>query len=246
MVTMSVAARPALKDSLSRLTECTDMDQQRRVWDDEVAGLIFSKPVRWTLERQATMNLVGVPYEQQRTTAESHGEGIAGYVYDSLSNVVHNTLARDNYFYRVYLEGGYTPDCCPEYLKQENFERLKGLVDRISATTTLITDYLRSGAATPTHLVLLDHMDWMGTAFPESLAEEWEAIFDVASPAARILFRSGEKDPAFLDEVRVRGRSLRESLDWDLDLAKRLHPNDRVGTYASFWISNLKTDPAAS
>ena len=246
MFTMYVAARPALKESLQRLTECTDMDEQRRVWDEEVAGMIFSKPVRWTLERQATMNLVGVPYEQQRTTAESHGEGIAGYVYDSLGNVVHNTFARENYFYRVYLEGGYTPECCPEYLKQQNFERLKGLTDRISVSTTLITDYLRSGAARPSHLVLLDHMDWMGTAFPDSLVEEWEAILDVSEPGARILFRSGEKDPAFLDKVQVRGRSLRDTLDWNHELASELHPMDRVGTYASFWIGNLKTNDAPS
>ena len=27
----------------------------------------------------------------------------------------------DNYFWRVYITGSYTPDCCPEYLKPANF-----------------------------------------------------------------------------------------------------------------------------
>ncbi|PON16624.1 hypothetical protein C2W62_17495 [Candidatus Entotheonella serta] len=31
----------------------------------------------------------------------------------------------DNYFWQVYLRGTYTPSCCPEYLKEENFARLK-------------------------------------------------------------------------------------------------------------------------
>lgn len=52
---------------------------------------------------------------------------------------------KENYFYKVYLDGCYSKDCCPEYLKEENFYKLKnGLVDRISVHTMTITEFLNS------------------------------------------------------------------------------------------------------
>ena len=102
-----------------------------------------------------------------------------------------------------------------------------------------LTDYLRTGDARPTHLILLDHMDWMGTAFPDALAEEWEVILEHAAPGARVLFRSAEVDPGFLDAVHVGETPLRDLLTWHRELAAELHTQDRVGTYASFWIGDL-------
>lgn len=63
--------------------------------------------------------------------------GIAKFVEDSIEAVFSRLSLRDNYFWRVYLTGEYSPDCCPEYLREENFHRLRnGLVDRISTHPT--------------------------------------------------------------------------------------------------------------
>ncbi|MFT7518853.1 MAG: S-adenosylmethionine-diacylglycerol 3-amino-3-carboxypropyl transferase [Kiritimatiellia bacterium] len=234
-----VGARPSLERALKDLFAARDMDDQRKIWDEEVVPRLFTRSLRWLMGRQLTMNLLGIPYEQHRIATETKDGGIATYARESLDKVVRFLPVKDNYFYRVYLESRYTPDCCPEYLKEANFERLKGLVDRLHPTTTMVTDYLRSGAVKPTHLVLLDHMDWMGTAFPEALAEEWTAIVDHAVPGARVLFRSGETTPEFLDNVRVHGTRLWDLLQWDQVKAAELHKLDRVGTYASFWIGDI-------
>lgn len=237
-----IKARPGLYDAIQDVIHAPDMDAQRRLWETEVRKRLFSKPLRWTLERQATLNLLGVPYEQQKQAGDDHGAGIAAYVEDSVGGVVQNLRAHENYFYRVYLEGQYTPEVCPEYLKRENFEALKDLQERVHPVTTMLTDHLRSGKTRPTHLILLDHMDWMGTAFPQSLAAEWEAILEVSAPGARVLFRSGEVDPTFLDDVKVMGRPIREHVDWKQDRMAELHKLDRVGTYASFWIGDLRNE----
>ena len=69
---------------------------------------------------------------------------------------------RDNYFWRVYLTGQYTPDCCPEYLRPANFARLKaGLVDRVSIHHTSVAGYLEKHDEPISRFVLLDHMDWL-------------------------------------------------------------------------------------
>lgn len=238
--------RPGLLDAVKQVLDAPDVEAQRHLWDTEVKTRLFAKPVVWTMERQATMNLLGVPYEQQRQAAEDHEDGIAGYIQESIGRIARDLPTRDNYFYRVYVHGEYTPEVCPEYLREENFERLKTLVDRIVPVTDMLTRYLNSGAAKPTHLVLLDHMDWMGTAFPESLTEEWEAILTHSETGARVLFRSGEVTPRFLDDVEVRGKPIREAADWNPELSASLHPRDRVGTYASFWIGDLRNEPATA
>jgi len=237
-----IRSRPGLFEAIQDVIHAPDMDAQRRLWDTEVKKRLFSKPLRWTLERQATMNLLGVPYEQLRQTGDSHGDGMAAFVEDAVGRVARNLPARENYFYRVYLEGQYTRDVCPEYLKEQNFETLRERVDRMRFETTTLTEYFRSGAARPTHLILLDHMDWMGTAFPQALVAEWEAMLEVSAPGARVIFRSGEAQPGFLDEVKLRGLPLREHADWHIERAQELHELDRVGTYASFWIGDLRNE----
>ena len=68
----------------------------------------------------------------------------------------------DNYFWRVYIKGRYTADCCPEYLKPENFQKLKGgLADRVEVYTDSVQGFLEKNARRFSRFVLLDHMDWL-------------------------------------------------------------------------------------
>ena len=66
---------------------------------------------------------------------------------------------------------------------------------------------------------------------------------DRAAPRARLIWRSGGFNTDFLDDVRVTvagtSRGTREILEYDRDLAARLHLLDRVHTYGSFHIAEL-------
>jgi S-adenosylmethionine-diacylglycerol 3-amino-3-carboxypropyl transferase len=148
----------------------------------------------------------------------------------------------DNYFWRVYITGRYRRDCCPEYLKRENFDRLKsGLVERIEAHTMTVTDFLRANEAPISRFVLLDHMDWMSSYHPAALIEEWEAIRARAAPRARILLRSAHAKPAYLDAIRIGAEreKLRDVFRFMDDIADALQPRDRVHTYAGFVIADV-------
>lgn len=70
---------------------------------------------------------------QQRQQMEPYlKNGVADFVKNCFRQVFSEIPIWDNYFWWVFIEGKYTPSCCSEYLKPENFQLLKaGLVDRI-------------------------------------------------------------------------------------------------------------------
>jgi S-adenosylmethionine-diacylglycerol 3-amino-3-carboxypropyl transferase len=143
----------------------------------------------------------------------------------------------------VYFQGHYTPHCCPEYVRRENFERLRTLVQRLKIHTCTVTDFLRHTHSGVSRFVLLDHMDWMSFHNPEGLVEEWNAILAKARPGARAIFRSAGLKVSYLDHLRVtyRGREVELGglLRYRRDFAAELHARDRVHTYGSFYIADL-------
>ena len=150
----------------------------------------------------------------------------------------------DNYFWRVYMKGEYSRTCCPEYLKPENFGRLKaGVVDRVSTHTNSVQGFLDKHNGDISKYVLLDHMDWLCDKFFPLLELEWNAIVRRAAPETRIIWRSGGLKTDFLDRVNVQSRGqirpLPELLSHHEGLAAELHEQDRVHTYGSFYIADL-------
>ncbi|MFW5845146.1 MAG: DUF3419 family protein [Planctomycetota bacterium] len=244
-LTMALRSRPGLWRWIETLLECRDLAEQRRIYDDHIDQRLINKPLRWTLNRQMTMSMLGVPYPQRQAVQAEHADGVAGFVRACLRYVCREIPFWNNYFWTLYLRGRYTPESRPGYLTPDGFHALKsGLVDRVSTHTTTVTDYLqRQQQRRISHLVLLDHMDWMADAFPQALSEEWDAIAAHSRPGARVLFRSGSSRPGFLDSCRMNGPqgsgSLRQQLHFHEEMARRLHGHDRVHTYASFHIADL-------
>jgi S-adenosylmethionine-diacylglycerol 3-amino-3-carboxypropyl transferase len=237
--------RPTLAGAVNALLESRDPAEQQRLYDQRIRPLMWSRAMNWALSRQMTMTLLGVPYPQRREVQAQHSDGVAGFIRESIEYVFRQLPARTNYFWSVYVRGHYTAECCPEYLKPENFLALReGRADCIHPHTCTITDFLRDNDGPMTKFVLLDHMDWMASYYPEALIEEWQWILARATPGARLIFRSAHRRPRYLEALRIGDarRNLRELLDFKDDLAIALHPQDRVHTYAGFHIADV---PAA-
>ena len=236
------ATRPRLRRAMDDLLLARDVDEQRAIYDGRVAPALWNRPVNWIISRQFVMSLLGVPYPQRRLVEAQHENGVSGFIRSAVQYVFRQLPLADNYFWHVYMTGRYRRDCCPEYLKQANFERLKGgLVDRIEPHTTTVTEFLRARDEPITRFVLLDHMDWMSSYHPAALVEEWEAIRERAAPGARILLRSAHAQPAYLDEIRigVEQARLRDAFRFMQAEADALQPHDRVHTYAGFVIADV-------
>jgi len=234
--------RPTLARAVEALLESRDAAEQRRLYDERVRPLMWSRAMNWALSRQTTMTLLGVPYPQRREVQAQHEGGVGGFIREAIEYVFRELPVRTNYFWSVYVRGHYTPECCPEYLKADNFLALRaGRADCIHPHTCTVTDFLRGHEGPVSRFVLLDHMDWMASYYPEALIEEWQWILARATPGARLIFRSAHRRPRYLETMRIgeARRNLRDLLAFRDELATALHPQDRVHTYAGFHIADV-------
>jgi S-adenosylmethionine-diacylglycerol 3-amino-3-carboxypropyl transferase len=232
-----------LREPIQALLDAGSVEEQRRIYEERIKPRIWTRYLRWFLSRSFTLTLLGVPWPQRDQITRQYPGGVSRFIQDALETVVCELPFRDNYFWRVYFQGFYTPECCPEYLKRDNFEALRAALPRLHIHTDTVTDFLRTAPPGLTRFVLLDHMDWMSCTNPQALTEEWEAILASAAPGARAIFRSAGLRVDFLDHLRVRvhGREceLGSLLRYHPDLAAELHARDRVHTYGSFHIADL-------
>ncbi len=232
-----------LREPMRQLLAAQTIEEQRAIYEEKVKPRIWTRFLKFFLSRSFTLTLLGVPWPQRDQIITQYPGGVAQFIRDSLETVLCQLPFRDNYFWRVYLQGHYTEEACPEYLKRDNFDRLRSLLPRLKIHTNTVTNFLRSTEPGLTRFVLLDHMDWMSHAHPQGLVEEWNAILASAAPGARAIFRSAGLKVDFLDHLRVsyRGQTveLGSLLRYHRQLAAELHARDRVHTYGSFHITDL-------
>jgi S-adenosylmethionine-diacylglycerol 3-amino-3-carboxypropyl transferase len=233
-----------LRPWIDSILAATSLDEQRRIYREHLRDRIWTRLMRFVMNRDATLSLVGVPRAQRFQVENQYEGGIVKFIQDCLDAVFGELPLADNYFWRVYITGSYTRECCPEYLKPDNFERLRnGLADRISVHTDTVGGFLAEHDVPVSRFVLLDHMDWLSDKYFDALEDEWQAIIERATPKARVIWRSGGLRTHYVDRVRVRvdghHRELGELLAYHDDRAAALHRRCRVHTYGSFYIADL-------
>lgn len=235
-----IRVRPHITAAL----DAKSIEEQKQIYDNHLRERFWSRPMKFAMNRDTTLSMVGVPKAQRRQIDKQYDGGVVKFVEDAVEAVFTKLPLADNYFWRAYMTGSYTRDCCPEYLKPDNFQRLKsGLVDRISVHTDSVQAFLEKHDGQISRFVLLDHMDWLSDRFFPWLEGEWQAIVQRSSSDARILWRSGGLRTDFIDRVQVQmngqTRQLPELLRFHSALANELHERDRVHTYGSFYIADL-------
>ncbi|KAL6075760.1 S-adenosylmethionine--diacylglycerol 3-amino-3-carboxypropyl transferase [Balamuthia mandrillaris] len=234
---------PGLSEAMQDLLNAQSLEEQQEIYSSRIEKRLFNPVIMWILSRELVLSIFnGVP-APQRQLIQNEG-GLPVFIKRSLQAVMTEIPIKDNYFYRVYINGSYTKDCCPNYLKPELFERLKeGLVDNISIHTCTIEEFLEAhGKQDISRFLLLDHQDWM-QANPKVLGREWQQIIDHSTPDARFLWRSASAKAEFVGSTTVKfegqERKLKDLLSYNSDLAAQLHALDRVHTYASFFIAGF-------
>jgi S-adenosylmethionine-diacylglycerol 3-amino-3-carboxypropyl transferase len=233
------------REGIAELLDAPTVDAQREIYDDrDLRRRLWTPLLKWIAGHDVTLSLLAVPRPQRDHLESTYRGRIADFIQERIEAVFTRLPLSDNYFWRVYLTGTYAPACCPEYLKRDQFERLKGgLVDRVTTHTSSVLDFLKTRATPISRFVLLDHMDWLADDDLATLESEWQHLVRRATPGARVLWRSGGSRTDFVDalHVEVNGRKRRVSslLDYDHALATSLHAVDRVHTYGSFHVAQL-------
>jgi S-adenosylmethionine-diacylglycerol 3-amino-3-carboxypropyl transferase len=233
-----------VRPHIDAILEAQSIEEQREIYDRHLSERFWSRSIRFAMNRDTTLSMVGVPKAQRQQVESQYQGGIVQFVQDAVEAVFCRLPLADNYFWRVYLKGEYSRRCCPEYLKPENFERLKGgLIERVSTHTNSVQGFLDKHNGEISRYVLLDHMDWLSDKFFALLELEWDSIVRRAAPGARVLWRSGGLKTDFIDRINITAhghqRPLSELLSYQDKLAADLHPFDRVHTYGSFYIADL-------
>jgi len=233
-----------VRPHIEEILNVHSLEKQREIYYEYIRPRLWTRLVRTAMNRDTTMSMLGVPRAQRNQIDAQYEGGLVKFIQDCVDTVFGQLPLSDNYFWRVYMTGQYTRECCPEYLKEENFQRLRsGLVDRVSTHTDSVQGFLEKHTGQISRFVLLDHMDWLSDRFFPLLEAEWQAIVDRATPDARLIWRSGGLRTDFLERVQVlvggKMRSVTEMLSLNEQLAAELHARDRVHTYGSFYIADI-------
>jgi S-adenosylmethionine-diacylglycerol 3-amino-3-carboxypropyl transferase len=221
-----------LEKELWKFQLIRNLDEQAEFYRTKIEPKLWSPLVRFFIRQPAILSLLGVPAEQIRQIRQGFGADIASFIEERVRTTLTTVPMHYNYFWRVYMNGFYPPDCCPNYLKRELFQLLRKRISRIQIQTKTLVDFLNSTDRRFSVFVLLDHMDWLSSE-PRLLAEEWRCIMDRAQPGARIIYRSGNINCDYVPEFALR------RLRFESEKTKALHGNDRVGTYASFHFATV-------
>ena len=227
------------------MLEAETIEEQQEIYNEHLKSVSGPVSIRFIMNRDnhaLDARRTACPAQAGR---ETYNGKMARFVEDCLDTVFAKLPIHDNYFWRVYMTGSYTRTCCPEYLKRENFDQLKGgLVDRITTHTNTVEGFLRENDVPISRFVLLDHMDWLSDHMFEALVGEWNAIIESAAPNARIIWRSGGMETDYLNRVNVQvdgvERPLPELLKLHPEKSRRTarevpRPHLRQFLYRRFW-----------
>jgi S-adenosylmethionine-diacylglycerol 3-amino-3-carboxypropyl transferase len=237
-----------VRSALLEMLDASDVQEQKQIFESRNLGLsIWSPLLRWILRRDLTMSMLGVPRVQRNQIDRDVPGGISQFIIDRVESVFTQLPLKDNYFWRVYITGQYSHDCCPEYLKEQSFNQLKnGGVDSIKVHNCSVEQFLRHRLDAPpiSRFVLLDHMDWISSTGTGALQQEWQAIVGSASSDARVLWRSAGLSVDFVDPLTIKcgtgSCQVGDRLVYHHELAQKLHRMDRVHTYGSFYIADIQ------
>ncbi len=243
LVRLAVRQLPGFWSDIEAVFAFESLTEQAAFYEQRIRPRLWTPSIRWMLSRESLLALLGVPGAQRHLITSQHPRGVAGFVEEAVDTLFRTLPARENYFWYLYTFGRFAPACCPRYLTPSGFARLKrGAVDAIRVQTDTVTGLLRRQTEPLDRFVLLDHLDWMNGRDPAALEAEWTEIRRCARPGARILFRSAHKQPPFLESVRTgpHREPLTQWLRFHEQLAEDLHARDRVHTYASFHIAEVR------
>jgi len=232
MIYQYLKFRKELRKMLFAILDSNSLDEQRELY-------ARIEPEFWTLftklliANPVIMAMLGVPRPQIQIIRNTYPGGILAYIKDKLRHVFTELPAQENYFWRVYIRGEYTPGCCPDYLKEENYARLQANINRIHVYNSTVTDFLLEHPGDYTHFVLLDHQDWLAAHDVPALEEEWMQIIHNSAENAKLIMRSAAPEIDFIPEL------VSANLKKHPECTRPLHQLDRVGTYGNLMFAEV-------
>lgn len=220
--------RRSLYDNVQQLLNAPTLEIQA-YWYNIVEKKIIGNFIQWAMKQPITLSLLGIPRSQSKLVEDEYIGGVIRFIKDSLRYIFTELPIQDNYFWQLYINGKYSENCCPNYLKKEHFDTLKTQESKIHTHTTTISKFLKNNPKKYSHYVLLDHQDWLAANDVPALEEEWDLILQNSRPGTKILLRSGAIKVDFFPDF------VKRNVSFDNHAIQQQHLQDRVGTYGSVY-----------
>ncbi|MGB3471820.1 MAG: DUF3419 family protein [Erythrobacter sp.] len=223
------------KVDLGKLLEAQSIEEQREVFERELAPVFDKKFVRWLTDQPASLFGLGIPPAQFVELAGD--ERMAEVLRRRLEKLACDFEVKDNYFAWQAFGRGYARNedaPLPPYLQRANWDVMRDRIDRLSVERANMVHWIGDrDEASMDRFVLLDAQDWMNDA---QLDELWGRITRASRPGARVLFRTAA-EPSMLpgrldDAILSKWRYLEEQ-------SAALTANDRSSIYGGVHVYEL-------
>ncbi|MEM9312338.1 MAG: DUF3419 family protein [Pseudomonadota bacterium] len=197
------------KIDLGKLLEAETIEEQREVFERELAPVFDKKFIRWLTDQPASLFGLGIPPAQYTELAGD--ERMAEVLRRRLEKLACDFEIKDNYFAWQAFGRGYARDMdapLPPYLQRKNWEIMQERIGRLDVVRSNMVHWIGNrDEASMDRFVLLDAQDWMNDAQLDGL---WGPITRASRPGARVLFRTaavptmlpGRLDDAILSKWR--------------------------------------------
>lgn len=214
--------------------------EQERLYAEHIEPFFQNFLIKLVGKLPVTLFGLGIPPQQfdELTRDLGSGKTIIDVYRERVRRLACDFSIDENYFAWQAFARKYDTEnrkAIPEYLKAENFEKLKTNIGRLRTSIGSVTDEIKARPrGTFNRFVFLDAQDWMDA---DALTELWSAIAEKAEPDSRIIFRTaGAESPI---ETRV-PQALCENFVCEKEISVRLFKQDRASIYGGFHLYILK------
>lgn len=211
-------------------------DEQRSLYEQHIEPFFKSPLIGLAGRSPITMFGLGIPPQQYEELEASLDDGatVIDLYRERVRKLACDFPIDENYFaWQAFARRYDVVDrkAVPDYLKQENYDRLKANAQRLNTIVGSATAVIRNGERGQfNRFVLLDAQDWMEA---DQLTDLWSAVAERAEPRSRIIFRTaGTSSPV----EKCLPPTLRAAFRYDADLSKALFAQDRSSIYGGFHI----------
>ena len=214
-----------------RILAARSMQEQREIFDRELAPLFEKRHIRWLLNKPSALFGLGIP-PSQFEALKGDEQYMSKVLLERLERLACDFDLADNYFAwqafgRRYSSGGSGP--LPPYLQRENYENLKERISGLSIQHRSFTEYLEAADDhTLDAYVLLDAQDWMTD---DILIGLWREITRVSRPGARVIFRTAGEESILPGRVPD---EILSQFTYDEEKCRAWTKRDRSSIYGGF------------
>ena len=222
----------ALGANPSNILRARTRQEQRDIFERELAPL-FDKPiVKWATSQRASLFGLGIPPAQYDALCDHGQRPMTSVLKERVERLATGFDLSDNYFAwqafsRGYCATGKGPK--PPYLEKENFTAIKVRAERVTVLHQNLIHFLRGQEAQSLdRYCLLDAQDWMDTATLNAL---WAEITRTAQPGARVIFRTAGTQTILPGRVDTQTLS---QWTYEAERSAGIFAKDRSAIYGGF------------